>query len=407
MIRANYNAAHRMRSHHWFRGCLTGLLLLCALSIVAQEWNAPAAEFARAIVTATGSGTVKLSLTNASSIPADQVSAVQSAIEAQLSLRNVRITSSGENEVRITLSENVNQYVWVAEIRKGAETQVQMITVPRTQVASATEGAPNLTVRKVLLWSQPVQVLDVLLLDPGSANPRMAVLDAGSLSIYSLREGKWQRDQNWAIAHSHPFPRDLRGLLAEEQNHSVTAYLPGTVCNASVNSIVCHDSDDAWKIGPQAAFFNSARNYFTGVLVPASDKAAGPFYSMAWLQEQNYHLIVWTGIDGVVHATDGINERVFPSRVTSDWGSDLAAVTSHCGVGSQLLVTSAGDDNSLDSLRAYEIPNRDPLLVSHATDFPGPILAIWSHEPSRANVIVHNRQTGQYEAYSVSIACTQ
>jgi hypothetical protein len=183
------------------------------------------------------------------------------------------------------------------------------------------------------------------------------------------------------------------------------AYLPGTVCSVSKDGISCRESDDAWRIGPRSAFYNSGRNYFTGALVPATDKPLGPFYSIAWIDKQNYSLAIAAGVDGRIHMNDGVNDRTLPTASTADWGSDISAVKSGCGNGTQLLITSNGDDTAPDSIRAYEIPDRDPVLASAADAFPGPITALWSHDAIGASAIVHNLQTGQYEAYSVSIAC--
>jgi hypothetical protein len=197
-------------------------------------------------------------------------------------------------------------------------------------------------------------------------------------------------------------------LLVLNKDKAVAAYLPGTVCEVTslgANAVVCREGDDAWKIGYRAAFFNSGRNYFTGALVPASDKASGPFYSMAWMEKLNYTLQVSTGVDGRVLMSDGVNERLLPAAATSDWGSDIAALKSGCGSGAQVLVAADGHDTIGDSVRNYEVPDRDPVLVSASTDFPGPVMALWSHDTTGASAIIHNLQTGQYEAYSVSIAC--
>jgi hypothetical protein len=197
-------------------------------------------------------------------------------------------------------------------------------------------------------------------------------------------------------------------LLVAGKDKAIEAYLPGTVCgiaSPSANAVACRESDDAWKIGQRSAFFNSSRNYFTGALVPASDKTSDPFYSMTWMDKQSYQLSISTGVDGRIHVSDGVNQRTVPTSTTADWGSDIAVVKSSCGTGTQLLVTSATDDTSTDTIRAYEIPDRDPVLASTATDFPGPITALWSHDPTTGTAVARNLQTGQYEAYSVSITC--
>src|SRR6202008_3609317 len=118
----------------------------------------------------------------------------------------------------------------------------------------------------------------------------------------------------------------------------------------TASAVVCRESDDAWKIGQRAAFFNSGRNYFTGALVPASDKTSDPFYSMAWMDKQNYQLSLSIGVDARVRVSDGIDQRVLPSAATADWGSDVATVKSSCGTGAQLLVTSAVDDYGSDAI---------------------------------------------------------
>jgi hypothetical protein len=410
MKAANYNQGHSMNFYSRLRGC-GWLLVLLAASAFAADWGGKSAELAKAIAAASGPGTITLSVVNASSLPKDQVAEIQHALEMQLRVAGVRIgaLANANSDVRVTLSENLQGYVWVAEIKQGNDTHIEMVTVPRAQSVVVAKNAPSVVIRKALVWSQTSQILDMLLVDGSSSNPKMVVLDTDAISLYSLHDGKWQRDQNWAITHTRQFPRDLRGLLVAGKDKSMEAYLPGIVCNASVaaNAVICRESDDAWKIGPRAAFFNSGRNYFTGALVPATDKAFVPFYSMAWLEKQNYPLAISTGTDGRVRLSDGVNDHTLSPAATSDWGSDIAAVKSSCGNGAQLLVTSNGDDNTSDSLRAYEFPDRDPVLASAAADLPGPITALWSHDNTSATAIARNLQTGQYEAYSVSISCNQ
>ncbi len=403
MIPANYNAVLAMKLLSRLRWCV----LLVAVSAFAANWTAPVADLAKAIAAASGPGTITLTVTNSASLPKDQVAEIQHALEAQLRTAGVRVggAANANSDVRVTLSENLQGLVWVAEIVQGNNTQVAMVTVPRTLAPLPAKSAPSMTIRKTLLWMQPTQILDILVLDAASPKARMMVLDAENISSYTIAGDHWQREQQWPITHSRPLPRDLRGLLAAAKDHAVDAYLPGTVCSVNSNAVVCRDSDDAWKIGPRSAFFNSGRNYFTGALVPESEKPLPPFYAMTWLEKQNYSLTVSAGLDGRVRVSDGVNERTLPTATTADWGSDLAAVKSSCGTGAQLLVSPGGDDTSPDALRAYEFPDRDPVLVSTAVEFSGPVMALWSHDGFGAVAIVRNLRTGQYEAYSISILC--
>jgi hypothetical protein len=381
-------------------------VLALMLSAAAANWSEPASNLAKEIASASGPGTITLSVVNLSSLSKEEVIEIQRTIEAQLRTSGVRVgpVANANSEVRVTLSENLNNHVWVAEIVQGSNKQVAMATVPRVQGANASRSGPTVTVRKALLWLQPTQILDALVLDSASPAAKLMVLEPEAITSYTIVGDRWQRDQSWKITAGHPFPRDLRGLLVPNQNHGVDAYLPGTVCSASGQSISCHDGDDPWKIGPRAAFFNSGRNYFTGATVPAGD-GSGPFYSAAWIDRSNYFLGVFTGLEGRVHLTDGVNQRVVAAVNTADWGSDITAVKSSCGAGTQLLVSANGDDMQADSLRAFEIPDRDPVQVSAPQDFGGPITALWAHEPNSAVAVIHNLRTGQYEAYTVSITC--
>ena len=59
-----------------------------------------------------------------------------------------------------------------------------------------------------------------------------------------------------------------------------------------------------------------------------------------------------------------------------------------------------------DGLRAFEIPDRDPVAVSSVVEFDGRIVALWPETGGNAAAaIVKRKDTGWYEAYRVSISC--
>lgn len=403
---AHYNSIFRMtglQRHFW--GTILAFLLL-ASSVFASNWTAPATELAKSIASVTGPSVVTLTITNSCSLTKTDVADIQHTFESQLRSAGIRLSaaSNTENEVHVTLSENLQGYVWIAEIKRADQSRVEMIAVPRTEAPAAAYSGPNMTVHKTLLWSQSAQILDAY-----QTGNRLVLLDTDAVSTFTMNSGKWQRQQSLAIIRGHTLPRDVRGLMVPAKDHLADAYLPGTVCNVTAdttNAIACHDGDDPWPLGAHAALFNSARNYFTGALVPASARPLAPFYSLVSLDRPGYTLSLFTGIDGRVHLNDQFNERSLPAPTTSDWGSDIAALKTQCGSGTQILVTNSGDDTVTDSLRAFEIPDHNPVQVSAAADFPGPITALWTHGDS-ATVVAHNLQTGSYEAYSVSITCNQ
>jgi hypothetical protein len=98
--------------------------------------------------------------------------------------------------------------------------------------------------------------------------------------------------------------------------------------------------------------------------------------------------------------------RAIPN--TRNWGSDMVSLKSACGAGTQLLVSSAGDDTVADSLHVYEMVDREPNEVAGQMAMDGPITALWpSADASSATAVVRNLQTGQYDAYNITIACNQ
>ena len=382
------------------------LWFLLSLRCAAGTWSAPAAELARNIVDVTGTGTASLTLKNFSTIAADQVIEIRRELEAQLRAAGIRTVTKSANQIQVTLSENLQSLLWIAEVGQESAPHVVMVSVPRPQAAVAPARTPTVSIRKSLLWTQDKQILDAVVLDAATPNPRLLVLDPDNLTAYRANTGKWELERAMPVTHARTFPRDLRGRIVVGKELPFEVYLPGVVCSASDNTMTCRESDDPWPIGTRAAFFSSARNFFAGALVPATDKQIVPFYSAAVLEKSGSEFLVLSGVDGRIRTFDGVNERVLGGA--TGWGSDIATVKSGCGSGSQVLVSGTGDDTAADSLRAFEFPERDPVAVSAGADFNGPILALWpSPDGSSATAVARNLKTGAYEAYTVSVNCNQ
>jgi hypothetical protein len=157
------------------------------------------------------------------------------------------------------------------------------------------------------------------------------------------------------------------------------------------------------------AFFAASRNFFTGALSPGIGKVSNvpSFYSAAALPRSGYTLWALAAVDGSLHLVDGMTDQAIRG---AKWGSDLAAIHSSCGTGTQLLVSESGDlpsgSSERDGLSAFEIPDRDPVAASSAIEFEGRIVALWPETSGNsAMAIVRRKNTGWYEAYRVSISC--
>jgi len=311
---------------------------------------------------------------------------------------------------------------------------VVMVSAPRPQGAMAARDSVPLSLRKIPLWAQDDPILDVAVLEENVTPSHIAVLDAENVSLYRMQGGKWQLEQALAIAHARPWPRDLRGRLIPARDHLLDVYLPGVICAGTAAlplALNCRESDDPWPLAagtlaggalsvfpsaglasgastvlPQMkAFFAPTRNFFTGALTPGVGKftTVPKFYSAAVLPREKYALWLFAAIDGQVHLLDGVSDQA--ARL--GWGSDLAGVKTACGAGWQILATSSGNDAE-DSMRAYEFPDRDPVAVSAAMDFPGAITALWTEaKGDTAVAVARNRETGSYEAFRVAISCSQ
>lgn len=393
------------------------LIVLCLWWTSAShsaDWTPPVQELARKIATATGPGAVALNLVNRSSLTAGDVDEINRDLRLQLQAAGVRSGKSEQaaTEVEISLSENLQSYVWVAQIHRGAaNSSVVMVSAPRPDSGKMVGESAPMSVRKTLLWSQEQRILDLVVLEESSNPVRVAVLNSENLALYRMVNGSWQQEQLLPILHAKPWPRDMRGRLILRQGRSLDVYLPGVLCQSSGTvpmTLACHDSDEPWPLSTQFAlggFFTPARNFFTGVLMPGVGKqtSIAKFYSAAPVLIPGQMSTGWmfAMTDGTVHLLDGTSEQTL--RLA--WGSDLVSVKTACGSGWQVLAVGSGD-NSGDSIRAYEMHDPEPVPVSPAVDFAGGVTALWSDDKGAAAIAVsRNAQTGNYEAFRLAVVC--
>lgn len=405
-------------------------LTIVVLTIFAHatDWNVAEQQLARKIVAITGPGAVAVTVENRSSLGRRESEAVQNGLRFALEQSGVRFAEADQAaaSVIISLSENPTSYVWVAQIRQGeGDTTVAMVAVPRTGGAPAVHDSMPMVLRRTLLWSQVDPILDLAVLEEGATPTRIVVLDPAKISLYRWQGSQWQTEQVMEIPHARAWPRDMRGRLVAAKDHLMDVYLPGVSCHSAGGNLLslnCRDSEDPWPlvandisgnsaaaggviVNQQFGFFAPTRNFFTGVLSPGLGKGVSvpSFYSAAALPRGKYTLWLLAATDGQVHMVDGVSDR----STRLEWGSDLAMIKSSCGAGWQVLSTTAGG-RSGDSVRAYEIPDRDPVAASAAIDFAGKITALWTESRGDTAVaVMKNPETGSYEAFRLAMACDQ
>jgi hypothetical protein len=186
-------------------------------------------------------------------------------------------------------------------------------------------------------------------------------------------------------------------------------------------TVRCRESDDPWPIvqgpAPQApaaaapadspvslkAFYNSARDYFTGIVTPSLDADLPPFYSAAVVpRPDSGAALLIGGIDGKVQLTEGGVLR--PVAGARDWGSDFAVLNSGCGAGAQVLVSGSGEAAS-DSLRAFELPAQEAIPASAPLAMDGTVTALWAAPDGKNVFAVVRGAADQYEVDRVTASC--
>ena len=393
--------------------CLCCALLFFSQLAFASDWQLPVTQMAGKISAATGPGVIALDITNRSSISAADVEQIHRMLVSGLSASGVRVWQPDQAAatVQVTLSENLESYVWVAEVRQGtAVPAILMVSAPRPAAPIAAQNVPALTLHATPLMSQADPILDVTVIE---GSPRRALALSGmSVTVFEFKNGRWLAGQSLPISHAASFPRDLHGRIILRKDHLFDVYLPGVLCRSSEAgslSMTCSRSDDPWPLANAdsglSAFYAPARNFFTGALTPGvgKQKSAPPFYSAAEVPKDKYALWLFAGVDGQLRMLDGINLQAAPRL---RWGSDITNIRAACHPDPLVLATSAGDDE--ESLQVFEFPDREPVAVSQKLSINGPVTSLWPQQNGESVTAVYrNSETGNYEAIQLTLACGQ
>jgi hypothetical protein len=386
------------------------LCILFSQLSFATDWHDPVSQLTAKITVATGPGVVALEINNRSSISSADTEEIRRELTASLATSGVRVWQPDQAaaNIKLTLSENLQEYVWVAEIQAGAtDAKVLLVSTPRTNFAVVAPNAPPITIRPTPLVSQADPILDVAIVENNP--PRVVVLGRAAVTIQEFANQHWSVVQSLAITSPTPLPRDARGRIFLRKDRLFDAYLPGLAChstNSAPLAMNCTPSEDPWPLQAQglSAFFSPARNFFPGALIPGIGKqnSAPPFYSAAAVPRANYSLWIFAGLDGQVHLLDGINQQIL-GKV--HWGSNVAAVHPACRPDS-LVLADAPDSEPSDSIQAFEFADREPAAVSPKLAINGSITALWSTPSAESAIAVYkNSSTGNYEALQLNLDC--
>jgi hypothetical protein len=377
------------------------LVLLPRDARAADDLSGAVRELARKTVSYAGRGEpVSLTWRNLSSLGAAEFNQARAAFDSALREAGGRGSDiAPAAEARFTISENQTQILIVEEIRKGEERQVWIAGWKRS--AAATPSAGGVSLDKKLMWEQEEQILDAAAAADGvlALSPSRITLRARGTT------------QSLPVVMSRPWPRDLRGHL-RVNGGGFKAALPGVSCSGSIEpalTVECHASDEPWTLdagarGVMLANFAAGRNYFDGRIVPPGGgrKTLPAFFSVAPIDENGKQYWLFALPGARVQLMDGAFD---PTGSVAGWGSDLAGTEAHCGGGSQVLASRAGDAREPDSLRAFTLSNGTPLPLTPQLDMPGPVTALWSAGGNAATAVVRDLATGRYAVYAITVNC--
>ncbi len=270
ILTSSSSASHRL-------GFILFPILLLVAAASAQDWGGAEEQLAQKIVAVTGQRTVVLEVSNRSSLSASRVDDIRRELLTELASKGVRFANTGQAgaSVQVFLSENLQNYLWVAEIRFAdqavndapATASVVMVSLPRPETPAVEIDRPAMVLRKTSLWSQKERILDVAIVDGNPAlnsgrnsegnsagnSPHMLVLDSRGVALYRWQDGRWMAEQSLTISHARPWPRDLRGRIVLRQDHLFDAYLPGVSCRSTSTfplAMTCTEGEMRGRLEP-------------------------------------------------------------------------------------------------------------------------------------------------------------
>jgi hypothetical protein len=409
----------------WAIGCTA---LGAQLQQSQSPWSQPAAELAGQIADILGPGQAQLTVRNLSTIQAGEIPSIRKLIEQDLKARGVLAGGTeSANAIRVTLSENARERLWVAEVIEGNETRVTMVHVGAGEASAIRTTNERVVLRKEKMPSLVARSGGTMRDDPilaaAEINGHLVVMFDDRISVFSSAGGRWIESNSFAM--SSKLARDARGiLLPTADGGSFTAYAPGTQCSGSYSlplngaaqdsgwTVRCRASDDPWPVYQSAdassapalkAFYNAARDFFTGVVTPNIGVDIPPFYAAGMIpRPAGGAAVLLAGVDGKVQIVE--NGVMRPIAGARDWGSDLAVVRSGCGMGTQVITSSSGEAAN-DSLRAFGIPALEAIPESNALGMDGTVTALWTAQDGKSAMAVVRNGAGEYEVDRVSALC--
>jgi len=320
-----------------------------------RQWSNAVAALGERIANLAGGGKpVSLEVENISSLGRSDVDPIHEALEADLTRRGFHVEQDSSRQVHlvVTLSEGVEGYVWVAQVRNGSEQRTAMVSVEKADETREDAKKEAVLLEKKLVWRQPGKFLDfAVATTPEGSLPELVVLEPERFAYYRSRDAtQWAFSQAIPILRSSVWSLELRDLRGFIDNGSGVTFLPNIMCTQTLDPSKVH-------------------------CVAENQRLAFP----------------WMGI-----------------RVQGHEDSETIELSETCDGDTVVLSTGDGDWTQTDQIQGYLAGSADRDIHRSGAPIPtdGPVISFARDaKGSGARTIVRNVKTGDYEGYVITANC--
>lgn len=417
--------------------CVSGVILalLCGAAAaptpaqspvqMAQPWHDAVHSLAQQIAGAPSVLTLSVQVSDLTAHSPVDPAILRRALEEQLRIQGVRVNapppppSAGSPPtpatagaaVRVTIAENLEGYLLVAQIQSSGAPAVAIAAVAQSApVPSPAASGPVL--HRQIVWQQPRPIMDFATGVSDANRTLWYILEPDRLVAYEFS------GDSEVLTTAQPFSRaytsrDARGKLELRSAAQVTAWIAAVRCDGFWNpgfSLDCTaNASRQWPMGGESWTYDPSHNYFSGAVSLSNSLTARfpAFFSAASPPPQTSShgpsQPILAGLDGRAQLFAGGAQ---PVAILSGWGSDIVSLASACHPAWQVLVTGTGDWTQPDRIQLYEIADGQAEPVGAPLEFPGPVLTLWQADDGQsARAVSRNLRTGMYEASIITSSC--
>src|ERR1700721_2891154 len=155
---------------------------------------------------------ISLEVQNISSLGAADVEMIRQGLQQQLARHGIRMGTDG-SDVKVTFSENMERFVWIAQVRRKDEATVFIASLEGKAIANLPAVRHSVVLQREVVWQQTEPMMDFRVADVAPEGlPVMFVLEAKRIVSYRKEKGNWNAPQTFPIPVPDHRPRDLRCL---------------------------------------------------------------------------------------------------------------------------------------------------------------------------------------------------